>query len=369
MNILIYNLLGKVSKGFGLEIEDRSLKAFQIEKSGRKGCKFVTCGLRNIKKGILQEGDILDQKALAAEITELFKITKPRPIRKKFVVVSVPETKAFIRVITIPKMEREEAHEAIKWETEANIPVAIDSVYLDWQVVNEDDPSTNEILVTAVSRDIIDKYSETMRLADLEIIAIEIDIIATVRSLTSFGELEKEPTMIVDLGEDKTSLAVAKNQVPYFTSSIPICGRTFTDALQKGLGISFEKAEEFKKIYGLGIAQKDEAIHKIMKPLVENLVVEVEKSTRFYEESINTHEKIKRIILAGGGALLEGLVEYVAQRITVEVVLGNPLALIDQKESCPENLQRSLAPYATAIGLAVRACNYDDQNKSSLRKG
>jgi Tfp pilus assembly PilM family ATPase len=116
----------------------------------------------------------------------------------------------------------------------------------------------------------------------------------------------------------------------------------------------------------LGKASNDETIYKIMKPLVENLVVEIEKSMRFYEESINAREKIKRIIFAGGGALLKDLVKYVAERISVEVELGNPLALIDQKESCPENLQRSLAPYATAIGLAVRACNYDDQNKSSL---
>ena len=78
-------------KGFGLEVEDRSLKAFQIDKIGRKGCKFVTCGLRSMRKGIVVEGEIMDPAALAAEIKELLKITKPKPIKNKFVVLSVSD--------------------------------------------------------------------------------------------------------------------------------------------------------------------------------------------------------------------------------------------------------------------------------------
>ena len=58
--------------------------------------------------------------------------------------------------------------------------------------------------------------------------------------------------------------------------------------------------------------------------------------------------------------MLRDLLKYMAERMKMEVVLGNPLAFIDNKEACPEDIQRSLAPYATAIGLAVRACGYDD---------
>jgi type IV pilus assembly protein PilM len=362
MNLLLYNLFGKKPTGFGLEVEDRSLKAFQIEKIGKEGCKFVTCGLRNIKKGIVENGVVIDSGALASEIKELLKGAKPRPIKNKFVVISIPETKAFIRVISIPKMDPQEAEVAIKWETEANIPVSVDSVYLDWEIVGEGKGEANEVLVAAASKDIVEKYSEAMRKAGLEVLAVGIDIIATVRSLTSFGNLEKEPTLIVDLGEDRTSLAIAKNKIPYFTSSLPVCGRSFTDALQKGLGISFEKAEDFKIRYGLGKMNDDDMLYKLFKPLVENLITEIEKSIRFYEESISPQEKIKKIILSGGGALLKDLLKYMVDRMKLEVILGNPLAFIDNKESCPENIQRSLAPYATAIGLAASACEYEYKN-------
>jgi type IV pilus assembly protein PilM len=367
INLLIYNLLGKNPQGFGLEVEDRSLKAFQLGRSHKSGCRFITCGLRNMRKGIVEDGAVLDSAALAQEIKELLKNTKPKPIRNKFVVLSVPETKSFIRVISLPKMDSREAEVAVKWETEANIPVSVDSVYLDWKIIDEGKGNTNEVLVAAVSKEIVERYSEAMRKAGLEVLAVEIDIMATIRSLTSFGNLEKEPAMIVDLGEDRTSLAIAKNQIPYFTSSLPVCGRSFTDALQKGLGVSFEKAEDFKRRYGLGKMNEDDMVYKLFKPLVENLIMEMEKSIRFYEESISPQEKIKRIIFSGGGALLGDLLKYIVDKMKLEAILGNPLAFIDNKEACPDNIQRSLAPYATAIGLAARACDYEYKNKSSCR--
>ena len=40
MSLLLYNLLGKKPKGFGLEIEDRSLKAFMMEKNEKENAGF-----------------------------------------------------------------------------------------------------------------------------------------------------------------------------------------------------------------------------------------------------------------------------------------------------------------------------------------
>ena len=359
MSLLLYNLLGKKPKGFGLEIEDRSLKAFMIEKKRKGKCRVLSCGMKNLKKGIMQDGQVFDTEALASEIKELLKSTKPYPIKNKLVVFSVPENKAFIRTITIPKMERDEAGEAIKWETEANIPIAVDRVYLDWQVI-EELADKNEILVTAVPKEIIDKYSEAMKLAGLDILAVEVDIIATVRSLTGGKDFSEKPVAIVDLGESITSLAISKNQVPYFTSSIPVGGITFTDALQKGLGVSYEKAEELKLKYGLGKMKEDDIFYKIYNPIIENLVAEIEKSVKFYEDSINAKEKVEKIILSGGGSLLHDIVDYLSLRVKKEVIIGDAVWGLGLPKDFPEEIKRSLIPFSTAIGLAERASNCDD---------
>lgn len=359
MSLLLYNLLGKKPKGFGLEIEDRSLKVFMFEKKRRGKYQILSCGMRNLKKGIIQDGQVINVQFLASEIKELLKAAKPYPIKSKNVVFSVPESRAFIRTITIPKMGKDEAEEAVKWETEANIPIAVDKVYLDWQIIKEY-KGNNEILVTAVPKEIIDKHSEAIKLAGLDILAIEVDIIATVRSLAGGKDFLKNPVAVADLGENRTSLAISKNQIPYFTSSFPIGGITFTDALQKGLGISFEKAEELKIKYGLGKMKKDDMLYKIYNPIIENLVTEIKKSIRFYEDSINTKEKVQKIILSGGGSLLHDMVRYLALRIKIEVIIGDAMQNFVLPSDFSEETLRSLAPFATAIGLAERAINCDD---------
>jgi type IV pilus assembly protein PilM len=357
MSLLLNNLLGIKSQGFGLEIEDDSIKAVLLKKN-KKGFSVPSCGMKKIKKGLVQDGQIIDPKGLAEEIKELLKITRPKPIKSKFVVFSVPETKSFIRTIQIPKMKRAEADEAVKWETEANIPVSSDRVYLDWQIVDSKEKN-DEVLVVAVPKEIIDNYCEAISMAGLIPLAVEIDMVATIRSLTS-DEYNKNPMLIIDIGADKTSISICKKQIPYFTSSIPLSGRTFTDALQKGLGVSWDKAEELKAKYGLGKMQKDDMLYNIFNPLIENLTMEIRRSISFYTESISSDEKVERIILSGGGALLRELADYLSERLKINVTLGNPVINFGLKGDLSDKTQRELAPYATSVGLALRGYEYED---------
>lgn len=357
MSLLFYNLLGMKPKGFGMEIEDESIKVVLLEKN-KHGFAVPSCGSRSMKKGIVQDGQVSNAKDLAEEIKELVKTTRPKPVKDKFVVFSIPETKAFIRTIQVPKMSREEAEEAIKWETEANIPVSAEHVYLDWQVISTDEKN-NEILVVAVPREIVDGYCEAMKMAGLTPLAAEVDIVATIRSLTS-EENNKGPIIIVDIGADKTSIAICKNQIPYFTSSLPVCGKTFTDAMRKGLGVSWEKAEELKAKYGLGKMQKDDMLYNIFNPLIENLATEIERSMGFYSESISSKEKIDQVVLSGGGSLLRELGDYLSERLKINISLGNPVVNFGVKNNLPQDAQRDLAPFATAVGLALRGYSYED---------
>lgn len=357
MNLLTYNLLGIKPKSFGLEIEDSYIKAFQLKKN-KSGFSMEACNLRSLKKGIIRDGQVVQAEELAKEIRELLKLSRPKPIKTKFVVFSVPETKSFIRTIQIPKMSREEAAEAVKWETEANIPVSLDKVYLDWQIIDSNEKNNN-VLVVAVPKEVVDGYYQAVSLSGLIPLAVEVDIIATIRSLTS-KESNKEPILIADIGADKTSLAICKNQIPYFSSSIPLCGKTFTDALQKGLGIGYEKAEELKEKYGLGKMKKDDMLYNIYNPLIENLAVEIDRSISFYSESINAQEKVKRIILSGGGSLLRELADYLSLRLGKTVIVGNPETGLGIKQNTAINIAGDLSPFSTPIGLAMRGFDYED---------
>ena len=326
MNLLTYNLLGLKPKAFGLEIENSSLKAVWIEKK-EKQIRMISCAHKILRRGIVETEQIVNPQELAREIKELLATAQPNPIKTKNVIFSIPETKAFIRTIQIPKMSSEEAREAVKWETEANIPISMDKVYLDWQVIGSKE-NTEDVLVVAVPKSVVDSYSQAVVLAGLAPLAVEIDIVATIRSLSDI-ENNKQPVLIADIGAENTSLAICQNQIPYFTSSIPLSGKSFTEALQKEIGVGWEKAEKIKFKYGLGNMADEDMLFKIFNPLIENLASEIEKSINFYNESINSRDKVEKIILAGGGSLLHDLPKYLSERLKKEVVLGNSAMYID----------------------------------------
>ncbi|HLM83781.1 MAG TPA: type IV pilus assembly protein PilM [Candidatus Bathyarchaeia archaeon] len=357
MNLFTYNLLGLKPKAFGLEIENCSIKAVWLEKK-RRNFRLVSCGKKNIPRGIVQSEQVIDPKKLADEIKNLLGLAQPKPIKLKNVVFSIPETKAFIRTIQIPKMSLKEAREAVKWETEANIPISVDKVYLDWQVI-ADKGNEEEILVVAVPKNIVDPYFEAANLAGLAPLAVEVDAMATIRSLT--GSLENDqPILIADIGAENTSLAISQNQIPYFTSSIPLSGNSFTEALQKEIGVSWEKAEEIKFKFGCGKMSGEDMLNKIFNPLVENLASEIEKSINFFAESINSRDKVKKVIICGGGALLHDFSNYLGKRLKTEVDMGDPSHQIDVSSFPYKITPRDLLSYSTAVGLALRGADYEN---------
>lgn len=357
MNLLTYNLFGLKPKAFGLEIENCSLKVFWLEKK-RKNFRMVSCAHRIIPHGIVEAEQIVNPQKMADELKEILRTAQPRPIRTKNVIFSIPESKAFIRTIQIPKMSPQEAREAVKWETEANIPISMDKVYLDWQVIGSKE-NTEEILVIAVPKTVVNSYYQAVELAGLAPLAVEIDIVATIRSLSDI-ESEKLPVLIADIGAENTSLAICQNQIPYFSSSIPLSGRSFTEALQKEIGVSWEKAEDLKFKFGLGKMADEDTLYRIFNPLVENLALEIERSINFFSESINSCDKVEKIILSGGGALLHMLPDYLAERLKREVVMGNPAKHIDAAKIPFKISSRDLLSYSTAIGLALRGAEYED---------
>jgi len=81
-------------------------------------------------------------------------------------------------------------------------------------------------------------------------LALEIESQATARALVK-NQVSPFPLLIVDLGATRTSFIIFSGYSLRFTSSIPICGNTFTKAIAKNLGISFKKAEKIKIKYGL----------------------------------------------------------------------------------------------------------------------
>jgi type IV pilus assembly protein PilM len=310
----------------------------------------------DIPTGLIEDGKIMDKEKLAEIIKTAIKKAGPKKISTNKVICSLPESKIFLRKISIPRMKEDEIEEAIKWEIEASIPLSVDQVYFDWQLVSEVHGKQN-ILTVAISREIVDEIIEVLEICKLDVFGLEVESVATVRSLVPNDAPVSNVSLVVDLGAKKTSFIIAEGNIPYFTSSIPFSSEGITDAISKALGISIEEAEKQKINYGIGYSQENLPILNSIKPYLENLSTEIERSIDFYQDIDKDMSEVKKIILCGGGSNLKGLTLYLAKRLKQEVVLGDPWINLDFGNNLPMISKENSSQFSTAVGLAMERKN------------
>lgn len=342
---------------FGMDINDLSVKIVQLKKTS-SGHKINSYGYASIPPGVVSGGEIIKKEVLVSKIKEAIGNSGPRKIKTKKVICSLPESKSFLRIISMPKMDREEISEAIKWEIEANIPLPLDRVYYDWQILEHKIQSVGEkdsvdVLVLASAKTIVNQFVDIIEAADLEVVNLEVESIAQARSL--IREEDKSTSLIIDMGRENISFLFAVGNTPCFTSSIPLSLRSFDEAIAREFNISVEEAEKVKINYGIGSVTKEDQIFRALYPILSSLVSEIEKSIDFYLNGLKYSKSVDKTIICGGGANSKGIIPYLAKELGRDIMLGNPWVNVEIKKGLPIISRDEIVRYTTPIGLAIKS--------------
>ena len=236
---------------FGLDISDLSLKIVKLRKK-RGALSLASFGEAKIKPGIIKEGEIKDEKALIQILKKASVEVKGEKLKTKYVVASLPEEKAFLQVIQMPKMKEEELKSAVIYEAENYIPLPIGEVYLDSQIVP---PVYNhldhlDVLITALPKKTVNSYLFSLKEAGLKPIAFEIESQAIARALIK-NEATTSPLLLIDLGATRAGLIIFSGHSLRLTSAMPVSSQIFTEIISKSLGVDLTEAEKLKIKYGL----------------------------------------------------------------------------------------------------------------------
>lgn len=331
---------------FGLDIGNSALRLVQLKKGGSRP-SLVAYGSTNIPPGIAQSDSKIDIQNLAQIIKEL--VSKAN-IATKNVVLALPGSAVFTAVVKLPFMTESELAKAIKYQAEQNIPLRIKDVKIDWQVIRQN-PNSREmaVMIVAAPTTRVEKMMQLMELAGLEVEALETSPIAMARSLVS----QNDPlVMIVDMGAISTEIAIVENGIVSHTRSLPAAGYAFTRAISQNLGLDIDQAEQFKRRFGLSQDKLEGQVYKTIKPILNNIVDEIERSVAFYSEQFGNN--VSKIILTGGSARLPEFVNYLNVALKMNVSLGNPWAFISYPASYSESLQNNALDFSVAVGLAMR---------------
>lgn len=334
---------------FGLDLGNSTIKVAQLrELHGRP--TLVTYGDMDIPENLIMSDSQVDQDKLAQFVK---KLASDAGITSKNVIAALPSTASFVTIIRTPRLKEKDLRESITYQADKYIPMPIEQVKLDFAII-EDDPAKEDlgVLLVAAPNNIANKYLNIIQKAGFELLALEVNALALARSLTIPSQ-QDYTVMIVDIGTMSSDIAILKGQVPSIVRSIPIGSKALRRVISQNLGLDETQADQFMKKFGMDQAKIEGQVYKTLKPVVDHVVEEINKSIAYFIEH-NPKVKISKLILTGGTSALPGLAAYFANTAGLTVEIGNPWVNI----AYPAEMQQTLASvslnYATVLGLALR---------------
>ncbi len=336
----------------GLDIGFSSIKAVVF--STDKIPKLISLGhIASPQPGIVSDSD-LDLEAVGTAIRNLI---NEIGVSGDNVVIALPESKIFTRVIyDLPFLTNEELSQAIKYAAEEFVPLPIEQVNLNYQVIfrsaQKGPESRTVVFVVATPKTLVEKYLKVLNMAQLKPLVIETELIAAARALLGNNPFPP-PTLIVQFGSTTTDFAIFADGLVLLTRSIATGSMALTRTIAQSFNFDIAQAEEYKKVYGILPDQLEGKQFSILKPIIDVMLTETKRVIQSHEIQ-NPQRPIKRVVLTGGGAKLPGLVVFMADNLGLEVQEADPWIGVEKEPSLKEKLVADAPLYTVAVGLALR---------------
>jgi type IV pilus assembly protein PilM len=264
--------------------------------------------------------------------------------------LSLPESVIANKVIEVPVLTDAELASAIGWQAEQYIPIPKDDLSLEYQVLARPDKKMPDakmkVLLVASRKSFIQKLNDIFLNLGIEPTVMETQMFSVIRALNLRSD--DPETLIVHMGASNLDLAVIANGMFDFIFSTKNGAQLLTNAIAQSFALDLTQAEEYKITCGLNPEQLEGKLVQVILPIVNNVVVEIQKALRYFSQ-LHPGQTIKRVVLSGGPAEMIGFSQYLAQQVNTEVLLMAPFA--EAKGQIPESKQLH---YTVCMGLIMR---------------
>lgn len=340
---------------FGLDIGNGSVKVMQLNEDTISSDKprIVGYGTGKFDHSAVDNGTIVKPEIVAAAMLDLFRNHLIGDITTRRVAMAIPAYRTFTRAISLPGLKTKELAEAVQLEAEQYIPMPLEELYLDYSIIKAD-KDTTEVFVVAVPRTIVDSYLVLADLLGLEVVLIETTL-GGGGKLFSRDANNDAPSVIIDFGSLSSDISIFDKNI-LVTGTVQGGGASFTELIRAKLGVTQTEANIIKNKYGLSVSKKQKEIQEALNPTLEQIVREIRRMIRYYEERYGTERPITQAITLGGGANMPGLTEYLTASLRLAVRHSDPWLYFSHKDlQAPSGADKPM--YATVAGLALIRSN------------
>jgi type IV pilus assembly protein PilM len=342
-------LFGRKRTTVGLDIGSGLIKMVVIDHSSGEPV-LSKLAFASVVDDAIVEGEVVDTGIVTDTIKGLMSTAG---VKAKQVATAVGGRDVIIKKVTMDRMKEAEAREMIRWEAEQHVPFDMDSVELDFQILDpEGDGLQMTVLLVAAKRELIETKMSLLAEVGLEPSIIDVDAFALHNAFElNYPDAQEGVVGLVNIGHEITNVNILDQGLPVLTRDIPVGTRRFREDMQRERGISAEEAD--KLLQGF---ERDELLDPFLETRGEELAVGIERGAAFLQSASRSSAGLTRLYTTGGGARIPGLNRVLADRLRMPVQLANPVERLQVAEGVFDtmNIDEVAALLMLPVGLALR---------------
>jgi type IV pilus assembly protein PilM len=338
---------GKERESFGLDIGSSAIKIVQLRRE-HETVRLAALAIVPLPPQAITDSGIKDASTVIEAIREA---VIRAGVQTTDACIAICGRELIVKKVQIPEVPAREVHDVIQLEAEHHVPFAIDEVFLDHHVLGTHE-GTMDVLLVAAKRSKVVEYMRVVEEAGLTPVVVDIDGFA----LGNQFELNEadggaEAVALIDLGASVMKTNVVRQGATIFARDIHFGGNHYTQAIAQNLKIPLEQAEAAKLGHDVGVSW--DAMVPALEAVSRDLAVEVQRSLDYFASTAET-DRIAKIVLAGGGAQLAGLGDYLSATWGLPVDLARPFHRVEVDAALADEVAAAGPSLAVAAGLGLR---------------
>ncbi len=275
---------------------------------------------------------------------------------------SIPSREVHIRHLELPYQNESELRSTLPFEIRRHVPAAAGTeMTVAHQIVGRDrDQHRMSVLVVLAPTGAAERYRDRLQESGVRLRRVEPAPLAAVNHLIHSRTETRDGSCwgLLEVGATGSWIALAREGGPLFVRSIHVGGASFTQELVVRCGLSRGEADSVKRA-DVALAklrpewrERTAALPQLLRHTLDQLAEEVSSCLNEYRIR---NGPVRRLYLAGGGALIHGIDSVLQSRLALPVHLIDPFEIFDLPDSWPErkkDLLSEIGPqFLVAAGL------------------
>jgi type IV pilus assembly protein PilM len=343
----------------GFDIGSYAAKALLLTFKGKGSKQQVSLdglGLSQMPIGVMtqwEEQPIPARTAMTAAMKSLVKLSKLKGGR--YAALSLSGETMIIKKISMPVTTQKELRQSLALEAEQYIPYPINEVIIDGHILSTDDRyGQMSVLLVAARKDVVNNYIQAIALTKLlKPTVIDVDALAIFNAYDFVYPNSRDNVILIDIGASLVHITVIVDGLPHTIKEEGIGGQRLTEEIEDAFDLPPDEAESVK----LGTVEPPSRgeCAEIFDRIVSNWQAAVDRALDMVRSEFPDF-KASKILLAGGGALINGLSEQFQNYFHTPAEVFNPLSSIkiNTKKFDQAYINYVGPQMAVSFGLALR---------------